>query len=248
MTPLYCSLRAVFIFSNIIKKSILTPPIDPITKPTNTPFALSVLVLTLLTSACTEQQVVNDDVQIRVRPKRPSAFLVVPHPPSFLPTPYAGTEFPPTTEENALYASYLQKTELFPDHRLCEHNLKIRIHGRSAEDSLRIDWVINPYLAWGGVRDKGAVVGPVHHLFSIMEAHVSFQNNSDQEVNATFSCYVQYASQHESKIWRKGFLKYGDGLSAGHRKYVSTPVSHFTSNFPGKPDAWETGVKYYKGG
>jgi len=203
--------------------------------------------LTLLTVACTPPEAEIDNLELAVKTIQSSTFLLVPHPPSFLPNPYAGAEFPPSTEENALYAGYLQKTELFPDHRLCEHNLRIRIHGRSDESSLRIDWVINPYLAWGGGREKGAVVGPVHHLFSIMEAHISFQDNSDQEINATFSCYVQYASQYENKIWRKGFLKYGDGLSAGHRKYVSTSVSHFTANFPGKPDVWETGVKYYNG-
>ena len=247
MTPLYSSLRAARIFFNMKETSILTPILEAPTKLTSPPFALGVLVLTLLTAACTPPQVESEDVENTVKPRQSSTFLVVPHPPSFLPNPYAGIEFPATTEENALYANYLQKTELFPDHRLCEHSLKIRIHGRSDENSLRIEWVVNPYLAWGGSRDKGAVVGPVRHLFSIMEAHISFQDNSDQEINATFSCYVQYAAQRESMIWRKGFLKYGDGLSAGHRKYVSTSVSHFTANLPGKPDVWETGVKYYGG-
>lgn len=245
MIPLYYTARLVRLFFNAMGKSTFKPALEPSTKPMNAQPVLSVLVLTLLTSACSTTQPAKEDLEIAAIPVQSNPDLVVPPPPSFLPNPYAGTEFSPSTKENERYGRYLQKTELFPDHRLCEHNLKIRLHGRSDESSLRIDWVVNPYLAWGGVRDKGAVVGPVHYLFSIMEAHITFQNLSDQEINATFSCYVQYASQYENTIWRKGFLKYGDGLTAGHRKYVPTSVTHFTSNLPGKPDVWETGVKYY---
>ena len=58
-------------------------------------------------------------------------YVAVPLPPSFLPNPYRGAEFQSTNNEDAIYAEYLQKTEMFPDDSICESNLIERLKGDS---------------------------------------------------------------------------------------------------------------------
>ncbi len=181
----------------------------------------------------------DDDIS-----SEPTTMLVIPTPPSFFPTPYKGAKFAPINKESVDYARYLAHTEMFPDTGVCERNLMGNLRGGSIVGS--IDWVTRPYLAWGGIRDNGTVVGPVRFLFSIKEAHVSYQIEDGPRHDFTYSCYVQYAAQWEKKIWRKGFLKYGEGITQGHRRYVPTRVNTFDSSPPGKTNDWEPGIKYYR--
>lgn len=209
---------------------------------------LIVLLVALTLPGCYSTQLLSDGTQGEVASVQQQTLLLVPPPPSFLPNPYRGVEFQPTNDEHVNYASYLQNTEMFPDDGICENNLIERLKGDSQGSSIDIDWVTKPYLAWGGVWNKGAVVGPVEYLFTIQEAHVTYQAGNEKKVDLTYSCYVQYAKQREQAIWKKGFLKYGQGFTQGHRKYVSNPVSFFTSSLPGKATDWEPGIKYYRGG
>jgi hypothetical protein len=207
---------------------------------------LIVLLVALTLTGCNSTQLPTNNTQGEAASVQQQVLLLVPPPPSFLPNPYRGAEFQPTNNEDAIYATYLQNTEMFPDDRVCESNLFERLKGASQASSIEIDWVTKPYLAWGGVWKKRAVVGPVEYLFTIQEAHVTYQAGNDKKVDLTYSCYVQYAKQREQAIWKKGFLKYGQGFTQGHKKYVPTPVSIFTSSLPGKPTDWEPGIKYYR--
>ena len=203
-------------------------------------------VLTL--PCCNSVQLPTNSAQGEAASVQQQALLVVPLPPSFLPNPYRGAEFQSNNDEDAIYATYLQNTEMFPDDSVCESNLEARLKGASLVNSIEIDWVTRPYLAWGGTWCEGAVVGPVKYLFTIQEAHVSYLASEEQKIDFTYSCYVQYARQSEQEIWKKGFLKYGQGFTKGHRKYVPTPVSIFTASLPGKATDWEPEIKYLRSG
>jgi len=207
---------------------------------------LIVLLVVPTLTGCNSNRLLTNSTQGDAALAQKQVLLPVPLPPSFLPNPYRGAEFQPANNEDANYATYLQNTEMIPDERVCESNLVERLKGASQVGSVKIDWVTKPYLAWGGVRHKGAVIGPVEYLFAIKEAHVTYQASNEQEIELTYSCYVQYANQREQAIWKKGYLNYGQGFTQGHKKYVPTPVSIFTSSLPGKATDWEPGIKYYR--
>src|SRR5262245_9593440 len=212
-------MRRAILLSIIISGCATAPPGPPASKPPPTPGATVVLT---------------------------RAPLAVPQPPSFLPKPYADAKIAASTPDEVAYAKYLRETELFADEGICDRNLNDRLRGVAKPDSVGSEWVTPPFLAWGGIWNVGAVVGPVQYLFSIKEAHVVYEDMQGKQTQATYSCYVQYAKQEEQSVWRQGFLKYGYGLKDGHEKYVSFPARQFSVARPGLALTWESGIKYYR--
>ena len=176
----------------------------------------------------------------------PIPTLAIPQPPASLPLPYAGADIRPSTAEEHRYAAYLWATKMLPNQALCESNLSQRLQTVAKPDSTKWNWVTKPFLAWGGIWKVGAVIGPVEHLYSITEAHVTWLDMQNVEHRQTFSCYVQYARQGEVGIWRVGHLRYGSYINEGHKKYVSGPAAPFGAALPGPDAGWEPGIKYYR--
>jgi len=180
-------------------------------------------------------------------PSALSAPLVVPPPPSGLPRPYLGADMKADSPEQQAYARYLLTTTMFPDRATCEGYLSERMRRDAAPGSLKWQWVTDPFLAWGGIRKVGVVVGPVEYLYAITEAHLTWQDAQGKDRKSTFSCYVQYASQKDVAIWRAGYLKYGYGLQDGHGRHVSGPAWLLGAAPSGSTDRWEPGILYYDG-
>ena len=173
--------------------------------------------------------------------------LAIPQPPAHLPKPYASASIQPGTAEEKEYANYLWSTTMLPNQALCDQNLSMQMQSTAKSGSVKREWVTKPFLAWGGIWKKGAVVGPVQYLYAITEAHVTWQDQQGLERKSTYSCYVQYALQRETAVWRQGHLKYGSYTSEGHKKYASGPASAPFAVAPPDPDSgWEPGIRYYR--
>ena len=171
--------------------------------------------------------------------------LQLPLPQGF-PLPYGHLRPIPRNDEEAAYLDYLRTTQVFPDEGVCTRELKRRAEGKIRPDSLRIDWVTPPFLAWGGKLEGDAIVGPIEHLYAITEAHLTFAVPDGMTKQVTFACYAQYAGFREAAIWRAGHVKYGAYANAGHGKYTSGPARLFTHAPPGTPTTWETGIRYLR--
>ena len=174
--------------------------------------------------------------------------LAIPVPRVGLPTPYSSVNFAPASEEQRQYVRYLQQTALFPDQAVCDRALTKHFRKLVPPKSITRDWVTKPFLAWGGtIGKKGANVGPVSSLFSIIEAHVTFATPDGAEQRWTYSCVVNYAGISERQAWRKGRVIYIGYGAEGHNKYQTGPVIRLTTAPPGKPVEWEPGFRYYRG-
>ena len=171
--------------------------------------------------------------------------LQLPLPQGF-PLPYAHLTLTPRNDEEAAYLHYLRTTRVFPDEALCTRELKRRVDARLDPDSLRIDWVTPPFLAWGGKLGGDAIVGPIEHLYAITEAHVTFTAPDGQTRQGTFACFAKYADLREAAIWRAGHVKYGAYTTPGHGKYTSGPARLFTQAPPGNPATWEPDIRYLR--
>jgi hypothetical protein len=99
------------------------------------------LLVALTLPGCNSAELPTNIAQGEAASVQQQALLVLPLPPSFLPIPYKGAEFQPTNNEDAIYATYLQYTEMFPDDGICESNLVERLKGASQVNSIDIDWV-----------------------------------------------------------------------------------------------------------
>jgi hypothetical protein len=203
-------------------------------------------LLLLLTFISSHGCAIQPADPVMPKPANPAPQLAIPQPPASLPKPYTGASIQPATPEEQEYTNYLLSTALLPDQAICDRNLLQRMQGVAKPGSMKRDWVTKPFLAWGGIWKVGAVVGPVEHLYSITEAHVTWQNQQGQERKSTYSCYVQYARQPEVGIWRIRHLKYGSYTNEGHKKYASGPAAPFTSAPPGPDTGSEPGIKYYR--
>jgi hypothetical protein len=171
--------------------------------------------------------------------------LQLPLPQGF-PLPYAHVKLTPRNDEEAAYLDYLRTTQVFPDEGVCTRELKRRGDGKIRRDSLQIDWVTPPFLAWGGKLGGDAIVGPIEHLYAITEAHLTYELPDGTTKQGTFACFAQYAGFRESAIWRAGHVKYGAYTNAGHGKYTSGPALLFTHAPSGTPTTWEPGIRYLR--
>ena len=171
--------------------------------------------------------------------------LQLPLPQGF-PLPYAHVQLAPRNDEEAAYVDYLRTTLVFPDEGVCTRELKRRGEGKIRRDSLRIDWVTPPFLAWGGTSGGDAIVGPIEHLYAITEAHLAYELPDGATRQVTFACFAQYAGFRETAIWRAGHVKYGAYTTPGYGKYTSGPAHLFTQAPPGSPATWEPDIRYLR--
>lgn len=180
-------------------------------------------------------------------PAAPAALptLQLPLPQPF-PLPYQHVTLTPRDDNEAVYLNYLRTSQVFPDQALCTRELERRVEGKIKPDGLKIDWVTPPFLAWGGKIGGDAIVGPIEHLYSITEAHITFEQNDGNKILATFACFAKYADVKESDIWRAGHVKYGAYVNAGHGKYTSGPARIFTHAPSGSPTVWEKEIRYLR--
>ena len=173
-----------------------------------------------------------------------SANLPLPGP---FPLPYANLAIAAQDDIEKDYLTYLRTTQVFPDQGVCTREIERRAAGKVRSGSLTIAWVTPPYLAWGGKLGGDAIVGPIRHLYSITEAHVSLEG-LDHKVPAllTLSCFAQYPELHETGIWRAGHIRYGAYVNAGHGKYLSGAAVPFGQAPSGTPTAWDPQIRYLR--
>jgi len=198
---------------------------------------------------------------------QPAEGMLVPAPAGGLPLPYERNTFEPANPVDEAYANYLRTTRMFPSVATCSAHLLRTLRqlrpsdklpdpwyakrtdlGANAPQSVELisnDWVTEPYLAWGGTRERGVQVGPLSSAFSLMESHLVYKTADGELKKATYACYVQYASRDETEIWLMGAVKYGAYLTAGHKKYTSGPAKSFGSAAPGFASKWDPQIRYY---
>jgi len=162
-----------------------------------------------------------------------------------LPYPYRDTPFSPHTPLEQAYVDYLQRTPLIPDRTECGHLFDGQLQANHFQPRQSRTWVTDPFLAWGGIWQKGVVVGPVQYLYSLTEVHELFGSGPADMRRITHSCFVQYPSLTESSIWQKGHVKYGIYLVEGLKDHISGPASIAETAPPGPVERWEPGIRYY---
>jgi hypothetical protein len=165
--------------------------------------------------------------------------------PGPFPIPYASATIATDSPQQRDFVDYLKTTPLFPDEAACTDELLRRLDGKVKENTVRIDWVTPPFLAWGGQRGK-VVVGALETLYAITEAHVTAEKADGPELKLTYSCYVQYARFPDTDIWRAKHVRYGAYIKTGHEKYITGPAVMFMHAAPGKASKWEAQIRYYR--
>lgn len=165
--------------------------------------------------------------------------------PGPFPIPYASATIATASQQQRDFVGYLKTTPLFPDQAACTDELLRRLAGKVKENTIRIDWVTPPFLAWGGQRGK-VVVGALETLYALTEAHIRAEKPDGSELKLTYSCYAQYARFSDSDAWRAGHVRYGAYIKAGHEKYITGPAQMFMHAPPGQASKWEAQIRYYR--
>jgi len=136
--------------------------------------------------------------------------------------------------------------DVFPDQEVCNRQLAERLQSVPNPDLIVRRWVTKPFLAWGGVLEVGAVVGPIEHLYSITEAHVTYRDARDREVKAHVFMLRPVRTFRRSTYLACGGSQVRRWCPRWAQDSRRRPSAIVWRCPPGNATEWEPGIRYYR--